>query len=329
MNIENLCMGCFSQLNYGDVFCTICGYNQSSNSDLLYHLPPRTILSGKYMVGRVLGEGGFGITYVGYDLNLDIKIAIKEFYPSGFVSRSSTLSTTVQPHGGEQGDIFIKGRERFVDEAKRLARFRVFAGIVMVNDFFVENGTAYIVMEYVDGQTLKGYLAQVGGRLPATTVLEMLRPIFSSLAQVHESGIIHRDISPDNIMITPDGSVKLLDFGAAREFGEEGKKSLSVLLKHGYAPAEQYQTKGKQGPHTDVYALSATIYKAITGITPESSMDRVFEDKLEPPSMLGVQLYDYQEAALMKGLAVRQQDRYQTMRELYVALGLDTATQAP
>jgi serine/threonine protein kinase len=322
-------MGCFTQLQAAETPCLLCGYDAASTPTQLYQLPLRTILSGKYMVGRVLGEGGFGITYVGYDLNLDLKVAIKEFYPSGFVTRSSTLSTTVQPHHGEQGDIFIKGRDRFVDEAKRLAKFRVFAGIVMVSDFFVENGTAYIVMEYVDGVTLKSYIAQMGGRLPPEQVLEMLKPIFSSLAQVHESGIIHRDISPDNIMITADGNVKLLDFGAAREFDDEANKSLSVLLKHGYAPAEQYRTKGAQGPYTDVYALSATIYKAITGVTPESSMDRMFEDKVEPPGALGVILPDYQGAALMKGLAIRREDRYQTIKELYTALGLDAATQTP
>jgi serine/threonine protein kinase/alpha-tubulin suppressor-like RCC1 family protein len=313
-------MGCFSRLQTAGEVCPMCEYSPNTQLEHLYQLPSRTILSGKYMVGRVLGEGGFGITYVGYDLNLDMKVAIKEYYPSGFVMRDTSASTTVQTYAGEQGDIFRKGRERFVDEAKRLARFRVFAGIVMVNDFFVENGTAYIVMEYVEGVTLKSYIAQMGGKLPAEQFFEMLRPLFGSLAQVHESGIIHRDISPDNIMITPDGNVKLLDFGAAREFGDGDNKSLSVLLKHGYAPVEQYQTKGKQGPHTDVYALSATIYKAITGITPESSMDRIVEENLEPPSRLGVNLPDYQEAALMKGLAIRQADRYQTISELYAAL---------
>ncbi|MDR2568988.1 MAG: protein kinase [Oscillospiraceae bacterium] len=323
MNIENLCIGCFAQLEPGSIYCPVCGYDQKSKATQLYQLPPRTILSGKYMIGKVLGEGGFGITYVGYDLNLDLKVAVKEYYPSGFVTRSSTVSTTVQPHVGEQGDIFINGRDRFVDEAKRLAKFRVFPGIVMVNDFFVENSTAYIVMEFIDGQTLKSYIAQMGGRIMPEHVFELLGPVFSSLAQIHESGIIHRDISPDNLMITSDGSVKLLDFGAAREFGEDGNKSLSVLLKHGYAPMEQYASRGVQGPHTDVYALSATVYKALTGITPESSMDRVIEDRVEPPSSLGIALPPHQEAALMKGLAVRQQDRYQTIRELYVELGLN------
>jgi len=326
-HLNNLCMGCFSPLQAGNPVCTVCGYDQSPEPERPYRLPTRTILSGKYMVGRVLGEGGFGITYVGYDLNLEIKVAVKEYYPSGFVTRATTVSTTVQPYDGELGDVFLKGRDRFVDEAKRLARFRVFAGIVMVNDFFVENGTAYIVMEYVEGRTLKEYLTERGGKLPPEQIFEMLRPVFSSLAQVHESGIIHRDISPDNLMITRDGSVKLLDFGAAREFGEDGNKSLSVMLKHGYAPAEQYSTKGMQGPFTDVYALSATIYKAITGITPESSMDRMLDDTVKPPCKLGIMLPDHQEAALMKGLAIRQQDRFQTISELYEALLLQSGTQ--
>ena len=319
-NLDKLCMGCFSELQTTGGFCPVCGYDQTSQIESPYQLAPRTILCGKYMIGRVLGEGGFGITYIGYDLNLDIKIAVKEYYPTGFVTRANTSSTTVQPFGGEQGEVFFKGRDRFVDEAKRLARFRTLPGIVMANDFFIENGTAYIVMEYVEGQTLKSYLNQLGGAIPAQQVLEMMRPVFMSLAQVHESGLIHRDISPDNIMMAKDGSVKLLDFGAAREFGANDEKSLSVLLKHGYAPTEQYSTKGVQGPHTDVYALSATIYKAITGITPESSMDRILEDNLQPPSKYGIPLSPPQEAALMKAFALRREERFQTVTEFYNAL---------
>ena len=329
MNINNLnqiCLNCFKQISENVKFCPFCGYTRAAEGDSIYQLPPRTILSGKYLICRVLGEGGFGITYLGYDLNLDIKVAIKEFYPSGLVMRATTMSMTVQPMGGEQGEYFVKGRERFVDEAKRLARFRTLPGIVMVNDFFVENGTAYIVMEYVEGTTLKNCLAHVGGKFPADQIFEMLLPVFRSLAQVHESGIIHRDISPDNIMISLDGSVKLLDFGAAREFTDADNKSLSVMLKHGYAPAEQYSSKGVQGPYTDVYALCATIYKAITGMTPDDSMDRVLDDRLAPPSYLGVAIPAHQEAALMRGLAVRVENRYRTVGELFADLRLEGET---
>jgi len=318
--LNNLCKGCFEALAPANPYCPACGYDQNAASDSLYRLHPRTVLNGKYLVGNVLGEGGFGITYVGHDLNLHTKVAIKEYFPSGFVARSTTISTTVQPATGQQGEYFHKGKDRFVEEARRLARFRNLPGIVMVIDYFMENGTAYIVMEFVEGQTFKTYLTQTGERLPAAQVLEMLKPVFNSLGQIHESGIIHRDISPDNLMIDRNGNVKLLDFGAAREFGDEENKSISVMLKHGYAPVEQYSTKGIQGAHTDVYALSATIYRAITGVTPESSMDRVLNDTLQPPSSFGIYLPDGQEAALMKGLAIRQENRFQTVSELNTAL---------
>ena len=189
-----------------------------------------------------------------------------------------------------------------------------------VNDFFIENATAYIVMEYIDGQTLKSYLAQMGGRLSAAQVFDMMRPVMTSLAEVHKSGMIHRDISPDNIMISREGYVKLLDFGAAREFADSGSKSLSIMLKPGFAPEEQYRSKGKQGPWTDVYALSATMYKCITGVTPDESLERTQQDTLKPPSQMGISLPIGQEAALMKGLAVFQRDRFQTVMELYDAL---------
>ena len=180
--LDLLCMGCFARMESKRMVCPYCGFNEGLYEVTPYQLPLRTILGGKYMIGRVLGEGGFGITYIGYDLNLDVKVAVKEFYPSDLVTRSNTMSTTVQPYAGERSEYFHKGRDRFVDEAKRLAKFRVLPGIVMVNDFLAENGTAYIVMEYVEGQTLKEYLAQAGGKLPPGQVIELMSPVFGSLA---------------------------------------------------------------------------------------------------------------------------------------------------
>jgi serine/threonine protein kinase len=209
---------------------------------------------------------------------------------------------------------------RFVNEAKSLARFRKLPGIVAVNDFFQENGTAYIVMEYVEGKTVKDYLAEMGGRLPAAQVFEMLKPVMDSLSKVHNAGIIHRDISPDNIMLDTDGSMKLLDFGAAREFANSGDESMSVMLKHGFAPEEQYRSRGVQGPWTDVYALCATMYKCMTGITPLESNERRISDDVKPPSELGIVIDPAQEAVLMKGMAVLQEDRWQSVSELYGAL---------
>jgi serine/threonine protein kinase len=285
-------------------------------------LRPRTILNGKYLLGRMLGQGGFGITYIGWDLNLDIKVAVKEYYPTGFVTRETTSIArgTVQPFTGSQGDFFLSGLEKFINEAKTLAKFFSLPGIVSVKDYFRENGTAYICMEYIEGQTLKDYLAGMGGKLDADRVFDMMKPVMTSLAEIHKTGLIHRDISPDNIMISKEGSMKLLDFGAARDFTESGNKSLSVMLKPGFAPEEQYRSKGVQGPWTDVYALSATIYKCITGITPEESVERVHTDEVKPPSALGFAINPQQETALMKGMAVIQSNRYQDVSGLYAAL---------
>ncbi len=320
INPERLCMGCMASIEDNTAPCPHCGWLDSNDERSPHQLPTQTILNGKYLVGRVLGEGGFGITYLGWDLNLDMKVAIKEYYPSGFVSRETTFTTTVTPFAGDKREAYLGGLTRFVGEAKSLAKFYSLPGVVSVKDFFKENGTAYIVMEYVDGITLKQYLKEQGGKLLASTVFDMVKPLMKSLGQMHAANIIHRDISPDNIMITREGNIKLLDFGAARSISTDGAKSLSVLLKPGYAPEEQYRSRGSQGPWTDIYALSATLYKMITGETPPESMERMHEDILVPPSKLGVCLNEAQENALLKGLAILQKDRYQSIEDFYGAL---------
>ena len=319
---QNTCMSCFMQHAAPINPCPVCGYNEATQEVPPHILRPRTILNGKYLLGKVLGQGGFGITYVGWDMNLGIRVAIKEYYPSGFVTREATSvgTATVQPFTGSQGDFFIQGRDKFINEARTLAKFFTLPGIVSIKDFFQENGTAYISMEFIEGQTLKDYLSQMGGRLPAGQTLEMMKPVMSSLAQVHNAGLIHRDISPDNIMISKEGQMKLLDFGAARDFSDSGNKSLSIMLKPGFAPEEQYRSRGVQGPWTDVYALSATIYRCITGVTPEESVERTRKDEVSPPSMLGVPIDPAQETALMRGMAVLQEYRFQNISELYYAL---------
>ena len=318
-SIDLLCMGCMA-IREADGVCTHCGFDEESYISAPHHLPLRTILNGKYLIGRVLGEGGFGITYLGWDLNLDLQIAVKEFYPTGFVTRENTTTNTVTPFTGEKEQFFQTGRNKFVEEAKRLAKFYALPGIVSVKDFFLENGTAYIVMEYVEGETLKQRLANAGGKLPALQVFEMMKPLMGSLSEIHNVGIIHRDISPDNIMITKGGIIKLLDFGAARDFSGSGNRSLSVMLKPGYAPEEQYRTRGKQGPWTDVYSLCATMYKAITGITPDESSERMRNDEVKRPSQLGIAITAQQENALMRGMEVLQENRMQSVEELSVEL---------
>ena len=305
--------------------CPRCGFDEQNYVPALHHLPPGTILAGKYLIGKALGEGGFGITYIGWDLNLEMKVAIKEYYPNGFVTRNCTYDKTVTLLTGQKGEFFRKGLDRFVDEARRLGKFWGLPGIVSVKDYFQENKTGYIVMEFAEGQTLKALLKSApDSRLPVKQVLEMMRPVMKSLEKVHKAGLIHRDISPDNLMVNPseDGelTVKLIDFGAARDYMAEGERSLSVMLKPGYAPEEQYRSRGNQGPWTDVYGLCATMYRAITGQVPEESLDRLEEDRLQRPSEFGVDITVSQEAALLKGLSIWKKDRFASMEALEEAL---------
>ena len=306
------CPNCMANTGYAYDVCPVCGGSMNVVNEP-HQLPVNSILNGRYIIGRTLGAGGFGITYVGYDLKLNSKVAIKEYYMSGGVSR--TRSLTVVPTDKTNEAPFNKGKERFLDEAKVLAQFIDEPNIVNVHDYFEENGTAYIVMEFLDGEDLTHY-ARKHGRLSFDEVLALLEPAMMALDKVHKKGLIHRDISPSNLMLLKDGRVKVLDFGTARTQSVLGEKSLSIMLKPGYAPEEQYRTHGQQGPWTDVYAMSATFYRLLTGKTPPTSTDRMFEDRIELPSALGVKITPQQEAALMRGLAVRSTDRIQSMEEL-------------
>lgn len=314
MDVNKLCIGCMKELVQPGI-CPHCGYNPQTVTEEGHYLKPYTILNGKYLVGKVLGEGGFGITYIGYDLNLEMPVAIKEFYPNGFVTRESSVTSLVSVYQGTNLEAVSKWKNNFIKEARTLAKCSHLAGIVGVKDFFEENGTAYIVMEYLQGMTLKAYAKSHGGKIDVNLLLRSLEPVMASLAKVHESGLIHRDISPDNIMLLEGGNMKLLDFGAARDYASEEEKSLSVMLKPGYAPEEQYRTKGKQGPWSDVYAFAATIYKCITGVTPPESMERMRNDELKKPSELGIAIDSQVEFALLKGMEVYAENRYRSMTE--------------
>ena len=322
MDISKMCPGCMQKVEHRDSMgiCPHCGYDLNQMKAEPHQMQPFTILAGKYLVGKVIGEGGFGISYLGFDLNLELVVAIKEFYPNGFVTRESNVTTMVSMYAGKNEADVSKWREGFINEARNLAKFSNLNGIVEVRDFFNENGTAYIVMEYIEGITLKQYLKQNGGKISVSKTFEMMEPVIRALSKVHDAGIIHRDISPDNIMITKYGGMKLLDFGAAREFAGNAEKSLSIMLKPGYAPEEQYRSRGKQGPWSDVYALTATIYKCITGVTPVESMERMREDTLKSPRELGVSISDAQNTAVMQGMAVYAENRFQSMNALYMAL---------
>ena len=315
---KTYCFTCMKECESKDGVCPDCG-NLLKTESAPHHLCCGTILNNKFLVGNVLGEVGFGITYIGRDLKLDIRVAIKEFFPNGYVNRNNTATSEVTCSVSQESrDHFNKGKDRFLKEARILASFSSEPGIVSVRDYFEENNTAYIIMEYLEGKDLKTYLEE-NQRLSPQETIDLLMPVMKSLIKIHKQGLIHRDISPDNIRITP-GGVKLLDFGAARKMSAIADKSLSVMLKHGYAPEEQYRSRGEQGPWTDVYALCATMYKCITGITPEYATQRSFSDDLKSPSELGITIDKKIENAIMSGMAVYKKDRLNNVEELICAL---------
>ena len=317
------CMGCMSTYEAIDEMCPFCGYIEGTPAKEAYHIKPGSLLHDRYTVGRAIGFGGFGITYIAWDNKLMQKVAIKEYMPSEYATRvPGNLTVTI--YDGERYTEFMTGLQKFLDEAQRLAKFQNVPGIVRILDCFSENLTAYIVMEYLDGMTLKQYLAEHGGKLPYEEAVEFILPVLDALQAVHKEGIIHRDISPDNIFITEDGEVKLLDFGAARYASTGYSKSLSVILKPGYAPAEQYLSHGEQGPWSDVYATAATLYRMITGVVPEEALERKEKDTLKPPSALGAKLPKNAEKAILNALNVRVENRTASAEEFEAQL-LSTA----
>lgn len=318
MDLNKLCTSCLN--DKGDsISCSLCGWTETGETESPQHLAPRTILHGKYMLGRVLGQGGFGITYLAWDINLNRKVAIKEYLPRDFASRSPD-ETVVSVFSGNSKIYFEEGLEKFLEEARTLARFDGHPNIVSIRDFFRANGTAYLVMTYLEGITLKEFLQQQNSRLDFPTALSIMMPVMDALSEVHKVGVLHRDISPDNIFITQSKIVKVLDFGAARHALGEHSKSLSVILKPGYAPEEQYRSRGQQGAWTDVYAVAATLYRIICGQIPPESLDRLHEESLMPPSQLNINIPEYAEKALLTALSVRHDQRFQNMRDFQNAL---------
>ena len=309
--MSRLCYNCMKPLSENGS-CPYCRCPEQG-ARAPYHLAPGTLIDGRYIVGRSLGEGGFGITYIGFDNRLNRRVAIKEYYPSGVANRQNGGNSSIIITQGKEG-FFTRGKNNFLDEARSVARFTNEEGIVDVYDFFEENKTAYMIMEYIEGINLKQHIRRSGAMHPAA-LIDMMLPIMRSLSNMHSAGIIHRDISPDNIMYTTSGKLKLMDFGSARYFANE-ERELSVVLKHGYAPVEQYTSTGRQGPYTDVYAICATIYTCITGKPPADSLDRQIQDTMLPPSRLGVPISPVQENALLHGLAVRYENRCPDMQTL-------------
>lgn len=282
-------------------------------------LKPGVILKERYKIEEVIGAGGFGIAYRAWDPLLQSYVAIKEYYPSGIATRSADSSKVCVPVGQEQRE-YHRGKIRFLKEAQDVARFQSEPNIVSIYDYLEENDTAYMVMEYLHGCTLKQYIREHGGRLDTDHILHICLSVLDALAVVHKAGMIHRDISPENIFICEDLTVKLIDFGAAKQVYLDGEQTMSVVLKPGYAPPEQYAKKDKQEPWTDIYALGATLYFAATGEKPEESFGRVLEDTIKPVCEVNPEIPRAMSQVIMRAMSVKIEDRYQTVEAMREAL---------
>ena len=317
----NFCYHCMQRLDAGVTTCPLCGHDNADVYTAPDILHAGVILNGKYLVGRMLGRGGFGITYIGFDLALRVKVGIKEYFPVGVGIREPNSSRVLSATSFSSSGGFEKGRDEFQSEAVTLARFNS-PNIVHVRDYFLENGTAYIVMDYIDGNNLTKEVEENGGKVPYERVLSLFKPLIPELGKIHEEHLIHRDIKPDNIKIVQNKKTErlvLLDFGAARSFvSAEVTHTYEALVTPGYAPIEQYSAKSRQGPYTDVYAVCATMYAMITGEIPGNATDRMMGIVgLKSFSEFGLSIPETVEKAIVHGLAIRSDDRPQTMKELY------------
>lgn len=314
---SELCMNCFSVKGQYEV-CPYCGYVEGTPPKQPHYLPPGVILKGRFIVGNVIGAGGFGITYKAFDSVLGVVVAAKEFYPAGLVNRAPGECQIGLLSGEKEGQ-YADRLNRFLMEAQSVARFGKAKDIVNVFDYFEENGTAYMIMENIEGVLLKDYLDKQGAVDPETA-MSIIMPIIEAVKKIHSKGIIHRDISPDNIFITDENEIKVFDFGAAQLNGSKEGMAAEPVIKVGYSPLEQYRDNSRQGFYTDVYAVGAILYQLLTGEKPMESTEREFKDELESPKELGVQLSPNMDRAVMEALSVRQELRFQGMQQFQDAL---------
>ena len=313
---NELCMNCFSVKGQYEV-CPYCGYVEGTPPAQPHYLTPGTILGNHFIVGTAVGFGGFGITYKCFDTTLGVVVAIKEFYPMGLVNRSPGESR-VGLLSGDKQEQYKQQLKRFLLEAQSVAQFGKAKDIVNVYDFFEENQTAYIVMEYIEGLTLEQYI-QTNGVLSPSEMLELLLPLLHSLKKIHEKGLIHRDISPNNMILGMDNKLHLIDFGAAKIKPAHPGRQQTIILKKGYAPPEQYMASGNIGAWSDIYALCATIYYALSGQTPIPAIDRL--QKNPPQEFTYLDSIPMQLAGVIeRGLALQPAERYKTMEDFIYAL---------
>jgi len=328
MNYNDCCPNCFKPL-MGNARCPSCGNDYSQNRQYPGVLAPFTILNNRYLLGRVLGKGGFGITYIAKDMATNRICAVKEYMPSEYSTRNGGTNTIVPFSDKKAQFVFTHGRDKFMDEAKTLLKLRNNPIVVDILDFFTQNNTAYLVMEYLDGQDLRKLSKTTGGKLDPEFAKIVLLAIASSLMEIHRLNILHRDISPENIIVTSDGMIKLIDFGAARNFVSTQNKGMSILLKPGFAPPEQYNAKGTQGPWSDVYALCATFYTLVSG---KPLVDALFRYRgEEQPSLysLGCPVTKKTSDVIERGMELDYKRRYKDFKELLDDIDITTSAPPP
>ena len=309
------CSNCFHEYDEEYGLCPNCGYMEGEDYAEVYCLTPGTRIMDRYIIGETLGLGGFGITYKAWDIQLGTLLAIKEYFPSGLVNRTAG-DPAVFLVANKRAQEFEYGKQRFLDEARNMAKFSSHHNIVNVFNYFEANNTVYIVMEYLDGMTLSQTLQAENQPLPVERCVSIAMDICDALESIHKEEILHRDVSPDNIMLCKDGTVKLFDFGAARFSMDVAEDSrVTVIVKPGFAPPEQYDKINQQDARTDIYALGATLYYALTGIKPDESTDRKIKDNLQAPQSLIPDIPDYVNNAIMRAMAIESQFRFANAEE--------------
>ena len=307
--------------------CPVCGFDPAQAAAPNYVLPYGAILNGRYIVGKMLGQGGFGITYIGWDLAMERKVAIKEYYPSGQVSRNPgsrdlTWYTNEQSRQARQN-----GMQMFLKEARKMSKVDNLTNVVRVRDIFQENETAYIVMDFVEGETLKARLDKTGP-LTWKQAKDIFLPAIQAMEQVHQADLVHRDISPDNLMLTPDGRVMILDLGAAKDLAINKGASSAMVVKGGFSPPEQYAQQGGSGSWTDVYAMAATMYHSLTGVVPPTAVDRMQGEPVNWALLETGGVPNHVIAALQNAMKLNARERTQTMAELLRQCQSETAVVA-
>lgn len=309
VDIDKLCPGCMQHLKDSNTTCPHCGYPEK-HLTVKDSLPVFSILAGKYLLGAPLGKGGFGITYIAMHLPDEKIVAIKEFFPANLAVRD-TDNETVVPADDTKAVYYRTGMKSFSEEGRILYLLSDIEHIVHVTEQIQANNTTYLVMEYVPGISLKKYMKQQQKLFSEQETLTLMQPILIAMQAMHQKGILHRDISPENLMLSPDNTLTLIDFGAARTFSRSDDDNLTVILKRGYAPEEQYHSNSRQGPWTDLYAVCAVMYQMLTGILPQEASARAEEDHLTPISRIeGLSLSPSTCAALEKGLQMDPMERY-------------------